>query len=148
MQIKDLQNGLAFKLHQVAWGLGKLADKAMQEELKWGFSQFMILAVLKFHPHCSQRTIAEERHLTEAAISRQVEGLMEKGWVVRQENPKNRREHMLELTFEGKEALKQGIAVMKKEIDKVFSVLQNEEKSVINTALDKLIKVIYTKNNA
>ncbi len=49
----------------------------------------------------SVSALAEEGHISRAAVSRIVESLVQKGWVSRQTNPKDRRHQLLLLTQEG-----------------------------------------------
>jgi DNA-binding MarR family transcriptional regulator len=145
MDKRDFQNIPAFKIHRLAWGLTRIAGKAIQDEMGMTFPHFMIMAVVNFKPECTQKSIAQKRHLTEAAISRQIEHMVDKGLITRQENSKNRREHILALTESGKEQLGRAFGIVKAKMEEKFAILNREEGRQLEQALDKLLKVVYTE---
>ena len=99
------------------------ADRALQEELDLSFCQCMILSSLKKNPDCSQQCIAKCRGLTEAAVSRQVDSLRMKKLIIRRENERNRREHILKMTPKGVETLARATKVMQKTFEDAFAAV-------------------------
>ncbi len=129
----------ALKLHRFAFLLERRTDQALQEKLGLSFSQCMILRSLKLNPECSQHCIAKCRDLTQAAVSRQVDALKKKKLIVRKENEKNRREHMLSMTAKGVEVLEEALRIMQKTFDAAFKPVPAADASQLEHALDLLL---------
>ncbi len=138
----------ALRLHRLSALLEKAADHALQAELELTFSQCMILLSLRDNPSCSQRSIAECRELTEAAVSRQTEMLREKGLLTREENAQNRREHVLKLTAKGTKLLEKGMEIITAKFSAVFSVLDDAEIDALRASLDKLLEAMRSQKKA
>jgi DNA-binding MarR family transcriptional regulator len=130
----------ALKIHRFVFLLEKLADQALQKEAELTFSQCMILVSLGNNPHCSQRSIARCRDLTQAAVSRQVESLNQKKLILRKENAQNRREHVLTLTPLGEKKLAQGAAIIQRTFDDVFKDISTAERMQLEKTVDRLLQ--------
>ncbi|HSX35717.1 MAG TPA: MarR family winged helix-turn-helix transcriptional regulator [Patescibacteria group bacterium] len=92
---------IGYLLTHTATILLRQSDQVLQERLGIGMSQFRLLLILEKTPNVQQRTLAERLGQTEASISRQIKLLCEKGLLVIQVNPKNRREHITVPTARG-----------------------------------------------
>lgn len=132
---------ITYNLHKTVFLLDKLTDTVLQEELAITFSQFKIIMAID-HSTVSQREIASYWDMTEAAVSRQVDLLVQKKLATRKENPENRREHVLELTKEGKKLYEKGLDVIRKNHNEIFAVLDEREKKVLSEGLHKLLKAM------
>jgi DNA-binding MarR family transcriptional regulator len=77
------------------------SDQVLQERLGIGMSQFKLLMMLNHEPNVQQRTLADNLGQTEASISRQIKLLIERGMLVINVNPANRREHIATPTAKG-----------------------------------------------
>ena len=93
----------------------------------------------------SQREIANYWDMTEAAVSRQIELLVEKELILRDENPDNRRQHVLKLSKKGKEMYDKGFEVLDTKTEEVFAELDDKEREVMAEGIHKLLKVICIK---
>src|SRR5262249_34507046 len=62
-------------------------------------------SVLNEHGAISQRALADLTHVSPTLVVRFVDILEEKGWVVRERSPRDRRFYLLSLTDAGKDAL-------------------------------------------
>ena len=135
---------ITYNLHKVVFLLDKIADEILEEKLGMTFSQFKILIAID-HKTMSQREIADYWDMTEAAVSRQIELLLDKKLVELEENPDNRRQHVLKLSQAGREMYDKGFKVLDEKTEEVFVVLDEREREVMTDGIHKLLKVICTK---
>ena len=136
---------ITFNLHKVVFLLDKRADRELQDKLGITFSQFKIVTAID-HKDVSQKDIASYWDMTEAAVSRQIELLLEKHIVAKEENKDNRREHKLTLTQSGKKLLDQGQEVIERGLEDIYNTLTKEERDTVNGVLQKLLSVLCSKN--
>jgi DNA-binding MarR family transcriptional regulator len=123
--------------------MDKIADKVLDSKLHISFSQFKVLMAIDSKTVC-QREIAEYWDSTEAAVSRQIEILVKENLISRKENVENRRQNLLVLTKKGKEILETGYKALDKSNEKMYTVLDERERTVLVEGLHKLLKVICT----
>ncbi|MFZ2038963.1 MAG: MarR family transcriptional regulator [Minisyncoccia bacterium] len=136
-----------YKIHQFMLAL----ERSLQRELAQNcpqvtFSQFMFLLVIQKHPESSQKIIADARQLTPAAISRQIEILIKKGWVVREKTSYSKREYILSLTPQGKKLLEQAKKVLDKQRNRIFEDVDYKELDQVEKIIDKWLKKIIGDN--
>ncbi len=98
---QDYVEPFVIALHKAVFAMDRSVDRLLAERFDLTFSQFFILRVLAKRSGTTQKAIAGARGLTEAAVSRSIDVLLEKKLVTRKVNPTNRREHMLVLTKDG-----------------------------------------------
>lgn len=88
----------------------KLAEQnvASSFERETGFSltRYEMLQVVKERGMCSQRVIKEEMKIDNAAITRHLKILEEKGYVVRERNAENHREMFVRVTEKAEQDLR------------------------------------------
>ena len=88
----------------------KLAEQnvASSFERETGFSltRYEMLQVVKEQGVCSQRAIKEEMKIDNAAITRHLKILEEKGYVVRERNAENHREMFVRVTEKAEQDLR------------------------------------------
>jgi DNA-binding MarR family transcriptional regulator len=88
----------------------KLAEQnvASSFERETGFSltRYEMLQVVKERGVCSQRVIKEEMKIDNAAITRHLKILEEKGYVVRERNAENHREMFVRVTEKAEQDLR------------------------------------------
>ncbi|NJS41311.1 winged helix-turn-helix transcriptional regulator [Candidatus Gracilibacteria bacterium] len=96
----------------------KKVNEYLTKEVGITASQFMILFGVFKCDGLSQKTIASHLKITESAVSRQIENMVKVGYLERQVNPDNRREHILGLTTKGRKVF----------IEAEESLLEMEEK--------------------
>jgi DNA-binding MarR family transcriptional regulator len=137
----------ALRLHRLSFLLEKAADQALQRGAELTFSQCMILRSLRDNPSCSQQCLAKCRDLTQAAVSRQTEMLREKGLLLREENAKNRREHVLQLTQKGAKALERGMEIISATFEETFKALSGKETMCLQESVDKLLALMRAKRD-
>ncbi len=142
MTFYDHSKSIAFTIHQVVFLLDKLADKTLQQKLNLTHSQFLILMALNYNPDVSQAKIAQYLELTEAAVSRQIEILIEKKMIAGQENKNNRRENILSLTKSGQDKLHEAFHVLDNKYQEIFKVIGKSDSKTFSQSLDKLLNAL------
>jgi len=147
--LSDVFEGIpGVKLHKAAFLMAKRVERELVARTELTFHQFMMLVMVKHKEHCKQTEMAQMGHLTEAAISRMVGGMVEKGLVTRKENPKSRREHAVALTEKGKKSLEKGMNVAKESLGEILGILTAEEREKLDLLLDKILRFVYTKKES
>jgi DNA-binding MarR family transcriptional regulator len=141
----DQSKEITYKIHKAVFLLDKMSDQILQDRLNLGFSQFLVLMALAGQPKAPQKFVAAQLDQTQAAVSRQVDILVDLKLVSRMQNPENRREHILALTKSGLKAYRDGLSAIDERFDKLFSIWQKSEKANLIQALDKLVFEIRSK---
>ncbi|HSX36725.1 MAG TPA: MarR family transcriptional regulator [Patescibacteria group bacterium] len=129
---------IAQKVHNLSSLLARESDQILQERLGIGLSQYKILAAVDASSRLQQRAIAVELGQTEASVSRQVKLLLKKDMITSRANPRNRREHLTELTPKGErvaEAAKQSLATYH---SAVMSHISKRQQEILLELLDEL----------
>ena len=137
-----LSRGITYTLHKLGFLMDKIGDTTLQKHFQMTFSQFKILIAINHKKDASQRDIADFWDMTEAAVSRQIEILMNKKLVARRENKENRREHLLNLTQSGLKSLDKATKLLDQEYGKIYSVIPLEEQKILVNNLDTLLQTI------
>ena len=81
---------------------GRLLESHDRSGANASLSEVMALGELAEVESMSQQELGRLLGLEKSTVSRLVTGLVQRGWVVRQRNPDNRRLYRLELTDEGR----------------------------------------------
>lgn len=124
--------------------IAKMVEKELTARTEITFPQLIMMVMIKHKTGGKQSEMAKMGHLTEAAVSRMVEGMVEKVLVTRKENPDSRREHMLEITEKGKKEMDKGMEIVKETMKKIFGVLSSREQEMLENILDKILGFVYT----
>ena len=125
------------KITKIARETEKLVLLSLREE-GVGTAEIDLIHALRHHPGCTQAALAELLHADKAAIARRTKNLEAKGFLVRQDDPNDRRSQLLYPT-EKAEAMK----ASKAEIEASFyeyltSVLTDDESKTFAVLLNKL----------
>ena len=131
------------KITKIAREAEKLVLRTMRET-GVGTAEIDLIHALRHNPGCTQAALAELLHADKAAIARRTKNLEAKGFLVREDDPADRRSQLLYPT-EKAEAMKSS----KTEIEASFyeyllSGLSREEAETFAALLDKL----YTASKA
>lgn len=125
------------KITKIARETEKLVLLSLREE-GVGTAEIDLIHALRHHPGCTQAALAELLHADKAAIARRTKNLEAKGFLVRQDDPNDRRSQLLYPT-EKAEAMK----ASKAEIEASFyeyltSMLTDDESETFAALLNKL----------
>ena len=135
------------KITKIARETEKLVLLSLREE-GVGTAEIDLIHALRHHPGCTQAALAELLHADKAAIARRTKNLEAKGFLVRQDDPNDRRSQLLYPT-EKAETMK----ASKAEIEASFyeyltSVLTDDESETFAALLNKLYTASKTESRA
>ena len=135
------------KITKIARETEKLVLLSLREE-GVGTAEIDLIHALRHNPGCTQAALAELLHADKAAIARRTKNLEAKGFLVRQDDPNDRRSQLLYPT-EKAEAMK----ASKAEIEASFyeyltSVLTDDESKTFAVLLNKLYAASKTESCA
>lgn len=97
--------------------------------------QFGILMQLHYRGDCAVGDISERFDITNAAASQLVDKLVQGGLIQREEDPKDRRAKLLNLTDKGKVLIQKGIEERYRWVDQLAEKLTAEERARVNEAI-------------
>ena len=103
--------------------------------------QFSVMMQLHHKGACGMSEISERFEVTPAAASQLVDKLVQSGFIVREEDPKDRRAKMLNLTDKGRDLVQQGIEERYRWMDQLSGRLTEAERVQVSEALDILTRV-------
>ncbi len=127
-----------YLLEHVASILHRQADQILQERLGLGISQLKILELVARAPHAKQRALAAGLGQTEASISRQIKLLQQKGLLITQIDPAERRNHLATLTSKGVKITQACHDVLEQFQQDLVANLQPREQEQLQHILTKL----------
>lgn len=135
------------KITKIARESEKLVLVSLRED-GVGTAEIDLIHALRHNPGCTQARLAEILHADKAAIARRTKNLETKGYLVRRDDPDDKRSRLLYPTARA-EALKSS----KAEIEAAFyeyltSVLTPEEAAHFAALLDKLYTASKTESRA
>ena len=90
-------------------------------------SQWGVVMLIGQRGKVSMKEVAKTLHMTSSAVTQLVDGLVENGYVIRQENTEDRRTVMLTLSKKTKNQVAKMREHMVKRFLEVFEVLTDEE---------------------
>jgi DNA-binding MarR family transcriptional regulator len=131
--------GPAFKIHALSQLMDKGAEQVLQEKMGISYSHFLILLILKNYGPSSQKEVANMLAVTPAAISRQIDALIEANLLRRQSRNGSRREYELSLTAKGEEKVVTSRQILVKRFDVLLQDVNLYEIEVFNRVLDHLL---------
>jgi DNA-binding MarR family transcriptional regulator len=134
---KELVKSSGFLLARL--GLG-FKGKAIEQIEKAGFEphQYSVLAMLGEDVRETQAAIADALMLDPSRLVAVLDSLEEKGLVMRQRDPQDRRRHVVKITPEGKRQLQKLRGITKKLEDEYFAAFTPEERATFHEFLLRL----------
>lgn len=117
--------GLAFKTDALAGTQGSGYD----------LYDYSLLAILGEGARETQATIADALDLDPSQLVALLDSLQERGLVVRQRDPSDRRRHVVSITTAGREALTQLRAIVNKVEDDFLAPLESESRERLHQML-------------
>jgi DNA-binding MarR family transcriptional regulator len=125
--------------------LAKTLHFALMEKCDMSFPQFMFLTSVQNHPDKSQRMLASFRKMTPAAISKQVDSLIDKGWVIKKVKKGKRLEYSLSLSPIGKKELKKAEKVLEAHYKKILGNKVDKETMIAEKKIDDWLRLLNTE---
>ena len=135
------------KITKIAREVERLVLLTMREE-GVGTAEIDLIHALRHNPGCTQARLAEILHADKAAIARRTKNLEAKGYLIRRDDPNDKRSQQIYPT-----ALAETLKSSKTEVESAFyeyltTALTAEEASVFAALLDKLYIASKTERRA
>ncbi len=136
-------DSLIFKMHQLIVLVSKFVDARLQSQVNLSLSQFLILSAISCpkHPN-NQKAIATSLDMSAAAVSKQIEWLELNKIIKRSQLQIDRRQHLWEMTNIGRQKFELAVKEIQAITDQIESVMNDEEKTIIEKSLDKMFTQI------
>ena len=113
-------------------------------ELGLAFTQMKALFLVSEHGKLSVTEIADRLAMSPPAMSRSVDGLVQRGYVARSESANDRRSRLVTLLPSGREVLDRVMAARASALVEFASELSDAERSALHTALLPIVERIST----
>ena len=104
--------------------------------------QFSLLSQMYHRGACGMSGISEQFEITPAAASQMVDKLVQSGYIVREEDPNDRRAKVLNLTRRGRDLIDQGNEERHRWVDGLAEKLSPEERAQIVEALELMMRAV------
>jgi DNA-binding MarR family transcriptional regulator len=104
--------------------------------------QFSLMTQLYHRGACGMSGISERFEITPAAASQMVDKLVQSGYIVREEDPNDRRAKFLNLTDKGRQLIDAGNEERYRWVDELAEILNAEERTQIVEALDRMTRAM------
>lgn len=135
------------KITKIAREAEKLVLFTLRED-DVGTAEIDLIHALRHNPGCTQARLAELLHADKAAIARRTKNLETKGYLIRKDDPNDRRSQLLYPT-EQAETLKSSKAEIESSFyEYLLSALSEEERITFAALLDKLYTASKTESRA
>jgi DNA-binding MarR family transcriptional regulator len=111
------------------------------QEAGISFTQLKCLGLLsEAGGHMSLGALADELALSPAAVSRAVDGLVQRGEVKREEDPEDRRSKIVSLAARGRATYDRILAVRLAGVRSFIEVLEPDERDALGSALHPIVE--------
>ena len=104
--------------------------------------QFSLMTQMYHRGACGMSGISERFEITPAAASQMVDKLVQSGYIVREEDPSDRRAKLLNLTNKGRQLIDDGNEERYRWVDELAGKLNAEERSQIVDALERMTRAM------
>ena len=135
------------KITKIAREAEKLVLLYLREK-SVGTAEIDLIHALRHHPGCTQAKLTELLHADKAAIARRTKNLETKGYLVRREDPDDRRSQLLFPTQKAEELKSSKAEIEASFYEYLASALTKEEAETFASLLDKLYTASKTESRA
>lgn len=135
------------KITKIAREAEKLVLLSLREK-SVGTAEIDLIHALRHHPGCTQAKLTELLYADKAAIARRTKNLETKGYLVRREDPDDRRSQLLFPTQKAEELKSSKAEIEASFYEYLASALTKEEAETFASLLDKLYTASKTESRA
>ena len=114
--------------------------EAMLRPLGLTHTQWSALGILYHFPGLTNSDLETMLHIERPSVTSLINGMEDKGWVVRKENPKDARSKLIFLTESGKALAESTLHFARLVDEKALRHFSEEEKMMLRKLLEKLIQ--------
>lgn len=100
--------------------------------------QFFALTSINKHNKIELKNLSKDLYVSTSSLCILLNKLVEKGYVYREENQKDRRNTFYGITEQGKLVLKSEVEEVVEIINKKLKILNNEDLNILNNSLNKV----------
>lgn len=129
---------IPYLLHHLSFLLDRQLDDTLTEQLDIGLSQLKIFYVLEKWPYSQQRVIARILGQDESGISRQVQHLLDGGYIRRERNPNDQRQQLIVMTADGVALLNDAKRVSSLCSKQALTSLSSQQRQLLQDTLQQL----------
>jgi len=139
--MKELKDVILFQIDQTS-KVSKQYSQREFEKLNFGITveQWILLKIISESEQLSQKELAVKSFRDPASITRTLDILEQKNFVIRESIPKNRRAYNISLSKEATKFIKKNIAVIKKHREKSTKGFSLKELSLLSSMLKRIQK--------
>lgn len=142
MTTLDLERFLPYRLNRVAAAVSEQLREVYGRKFGLTIPEWRVLATLAQSPRSTAREVGRHARLHKTKVSRAVQGLEERRWLSRAENPVDRREEFLSLTPLGVATYRAIVPDMSAFEDRLRAALGPDDTRAVGHALDRLEAVL------
>ena len=106
---------------------------------------FRVMGIIEKNDACSQNYLVRETHKTKPAITTLVENMVNRGLVLRVNDPENRRTNQIYLTPKGRELLKKTEKVVTEAVNQITKDVPEKDLRITIQTLNKLSENLMKK---
>lgn len=136
----DLEQHLGYLLRRVSNRVSSAFARALQEK-QISVAEWVVLAQIQAAPSIRPADLSSAIGMTRGAVSKIVEKLEAKDWIVRTAVPEDGRSQTLSLTRHGRRILPQLLRMADRNDELFFDCLKPGEKQTLRGILNKLAEV-------
>ncbi len=135
------------KITKIAREAEKLVLLSLRED-GVGTAEIDLIHALRHNPGCTQARLAELLHADKAAIARRTKNLEAKGYLVRKDDPKDRRSQLIFPTEQAQTLKSSKAGIEASFYEYLTSALTEKEAETFATLLDRLYVASKTESRA
>ncbi|GAA0689765.1 MULTISPECIES: bilirubin utilization transcriptional regulator BilQ [Clostridium] len=134
-----MKKTLAFFTTFLYKDFSKFCNEKLQ---KIGLSRGLLYFVIYIgrHPKCSPGNLSSELRFDSGHTTRAIEKLVQNEFVLREKSESDKRAYILSLTEKGEEALKVIYSLFSQWDEKVFSGIEEDERTQLISLMEKIIQ--------
>ncbi len=137
-QDDKLRRDITTKMAIISRNLHKAFGKDVEHDLCITRSQWGVVALVAAHPGASQRDIAQQLEMSEAAAGRLIDRLCKEGFIERRQRQEDRRAYSVHLTEKGQPIPQQMDTIGKRQEAKAFKNISDEELEIFSGIFSKI----------
>lgn len=134
----DLNGFLPYLMVRFAGRLSNALANYYEHEEGINHAQWRVLANLYQHGRLMSKQLVDFTAMDKVSVSRAVQGLLERGWITKQQHQKDSRAFYIELNAIGKRAMRRLLPKILNWEESLLSTLDKKEYAAVLRAIEKL----------
>jgi DNA-binding MarR family transcriptional regulator len=136
----SIKNSLTFRVSMLSAFSEKVGNAHFQRKFQIKLTEWRVIALTGSADWTAIRTIRRPLLIDKGQFSRLVKDLINRGYLISRQSPKDARLQEIKLSDEGEELYRAGIKFVEELNDITYSVLSPEEREQFSEFLDRLIE--------